>query len=132
MTLKDDIKREEGLRLKPYTDTTGNLTIGYGTNLSAGIDLVEAELLLIHRITIAFDEAQAIFPDFHLYPESVKETIVHMLYQLGKTKFKKFKKMIAAIGAEDWKRAKKEALDSKWGREYSARAHRVATGFDVF
>ena len=46
MTLKEQLIRDEGTRLKPYTDTTGHLTIGFGRNLSqVGISLAEAEYL---------------------------------------------------------------------------------------
>ena len=31
--LKNDIKRHEGFRSKPYKDTVGKTTIGYGRNL---------------------------------------------------------------------------------------------------
>jgi lysozyme len=33
--VKDLIQKHEGLRLQPYTDTTGNITIGYGHNCTA-------------------------------------------------------------------------------------------------
>ncbi len=44
--LIDLIKRHEGLSLKPYMDSRGFLTIGYGRNLDAnGISKSEAEYL---------------------------------------------------------------------------------------
>lgn len=51
MTFRDDIildlKLDEGLRLKPYRDTVGKLTIGIGRNLDdVGISEAEAEYLL--------------------------------------------------------------------------------------
>ena len=45
--LIDSIKRHEGLRLFPYNDTTGHLSIGYGRNLTSnGISTQEAEIML--------------------------------------------------------------------------------------
>ena len=42
-----DLRKDEGLRLKVYTDTVGKQTIGYGHNLDAlGISEHIAELLL--------------------------------------------------------------------------------------
>ncbi len=46
--------RYEGLRLKPYRDTAGHLTIGVGRNLDgAGVDRAEAMLLLKNDIAAA-------------------------------------------------------------------------------
>ena len=46
------LKRHEGLRLKPYQDTIGKLTIGYGRNLDdRGISKEEAEYLLRNDIS---------------------------------------------------------------------------------
>jgi lysozyme len=50
MELLEQLKRDEGLRLKPYVDTVGKVTIGYGTNLTDGIDQGEAEYLLSNRL----------------------------------------------------------------------------------
>ena len=45
--LKAQLTRHEGLRLKPYRDTLGHLTIGVGRNLSeVGISEAEAIALL--------------------------------------------------------------------------------------
>ena len=50
--LVDTVKQEEGFRSKPYRDSRGFLTIGYGTNLSIGITPVEGEILLRERLEI--------------------------------------------------------------------------------
>ena len=45
--LSEMLKVEEGLRLKPYTDSVGKLTIGYGRNLDdVGISETEAAFFL--------------------------------------------------------------------------------------
>jgi GH24 family phage-related lysozyme (muramidase) len=57
--LTASINENESLRLLPYTDTTGHITIGWGTNLDAGITQGEADYLRDNRITAAIDIAQA-------------------------------------------------------------------------
>ena len=42
----DSLKRDEGFMAKPYKDSEGLLTIGYGTLIEEGITKEEAELLL--------------------------------------------------------------------------------------
>ena len=49
--LREMLIRDEGLRLKPYRDTVGKLTIGVGRNLEdVGISAEEADLLLHNDI----------------------------------------------------------------------------------
>ena len=48
-----ELTRDEGMRLMPYRDTVGKLTIGVGRNLDdVGISLDEANMLLTNGITI--------------------------------------------------------------------------------
>ncbi len=117
--LKARIKRSEGLRLKPYCDTNGVLTIGWGINLDEGIDMDEAELLLDHRIKRAKHDMTAIFLGVHRtgLNQTRTKVILEMLYNLGHTRFKTFKKMISAIKQRDYNKAADEMLDSKWARE---------------
>ena len=49
-SLIEYLKQEEGFRSKPYKDSEGVLTIGYGLNLSEGITRAEAEWLLRSRL----------------------------------------------------------------------------------
>jgi GH24 family phage-related lysozyme (muramidase) len=63
MSIIDIIKQQEGCRLKPYTDTTGHITIGYGRNLTdCGISQDEADLML------ANDSYNSIFPMYKQMP----------------------------------------------------------------
>ena len=51
MTLRDALIRDEGVRLKPYRDSVGKLTIGVGRNLDdKGLTRAEAEALLDNDI----------------------------------------------------------------------------------
>lgn len=43
--------------------------------------------------------------------------LLDMRYGLGLTRFRSFRRMIAAIHRVDWASAGKEAMDSKWTRE---------------
>jgi len=124
--LRDLLVKHEGLRLKPYTDTVGKLTIGVGRNLDdVGISKEEAYALLETDIESAELDARKVFrnlwdPSFlNLARYNV---IVSMVFNLGLGRFKKFKKMIAAVKARDWDRAADEMLDSKWASQVGRRA----------
>lgn len=121
-----DLKRDEGFRSKSYKDTVGKLTIGYGRNLDdVGISKKEAGELLRIDVTDAID----LLWNFYWYDgltTNRKRALINMMYNLGFTKFGKFKKMIVAFEAEDYSLAAIEALDSKWAKQVGSRANRIA------
>jgi len=120
------LKRHEGFRQKPYKDTVGILTIGYGHNLEEGIPEYIAVLILDHDIKIATKDIKKVFQIFHSFSEPRKDALTNMMFNLGLIRFKGFKKMIKAINDNDWGKAKIEALDSKWHKQVGSRAEEIA------
>ena len=129
--LKEFIKKHEGLRLKPYKCSAGKLTIGWGRNLDdRGVTIAEAERMLDADIAIAKQDLYKVFgSQVGQFNDDRYTALVDMIYNLGVTKFRKFKKMIQAIKERDWKNARKEALDSKWAEQVRTRAVEVADLF---
>lgn len=110
----DFIKKQEGLKLKPYVDTVGKITIGYGRNLTdVGITKEEAEIMLYTDLSVAEFHLREIFPDYDKYPLDLKIVLVSMMFNLGKTRFLTFKKFIKAIKDKDYKKAIFESINSK-------------------
>ena len=124
MKLLELIKNHEGLRLTPYHCTANKLTIGYGINLDAGITEEEAEYLLknrVHQITVKLQELP-----FWMDLSGVRRAIMtDMAYNLGITGLYKFKRMLAAIKAEDFEAAAEEMEDSSWFKQVGARSRRL-------
>jgi len=117
------IKRHEGFRLKPYRCTAGKLTIGYGRNLDdVGINETEAEFLLLSDVREATDNAQDTFPEILKYSQNRQMALINMCFNLGKTRLKQFKRMIAAIEKGSWGAAADEAMDSRWYKQVGIRA----------
>jgi lysozyme len=122
MTAKDLILKHEGLRLKPYHDTVGKLTIGVGRNLDdVGISEDEAMYMLENDIKRCENELREIFENFDELPDNVKIVLTDMIFNLGKNRFFQFKKMIAAIKEGDFKKAAEEAKNSRWCRQVKSR-----------
>ena len=123
LNLVSMLKRHEGFRGKPYHCTAGKLTVGYGRNLDdVGVTEVEAEFLLKVDTLRATDSAGDIFPSILSYTENRQIAIINMIFNLGKTRFKGFLKMIDAINRGDWESAADEAVDSRWYKQVGARA----------
>ena len=126
--LRTQIKVHEGCSLKPYADTEGVLTIGYGRNLSEGISDDEAEVMLSNDITSAVLTAHRVVGavTFEGLSDERQEVIVNMAFNLGETRLKKFVHTLAALTVEDYEKAADEMLDSKWARQVGARATQLS------
>ena len=122
MKIEELLIKHEGLELKPYKDTRGILTIGVGRNLEDnGIEQDEALYMLENDINRCKNELREIFNDFDELPENVKLVLIDMIFNLGKSRFLKFKHMISAVKNRNWGNMIKEMKDSKWCRELKNR-----------
>jgi len=120
------IARHEGCRLKPYKDTLGVLTIGYGRNLEHGVTRDEADMLMrndLRRVRVAAEKHEW----FGGLSEVRQAVVLDMIFQLGAKGFSKFKKTRAKIAAKDFDEAADEMVRSVWAREQTpTRAKRLA------
>jgi len=129
MDIKEYIKENEGLRLFPYKCSAGKQTIGYGRNLKdVGISKKEAEFLLINDIGRCFESLTAIFGIGIFYDLSYnrKRVLVDMIFNLGRTRFLGFKKMIQAVKNGDFIEAANQILDSRYAEQLPNRSKRNA------
>ncbi|WP_418141528.1 glycoside hydrolase family protein [Marinobacter sp. MA] len=120
--LRSQLERHEGLRLKPYRDTVGKLTIGYGRNLEdVGISRDEADFMLDNDIDQVERQLETVdeYRDLNAVRQAV---IANMAFNLGFAGLMGFKNMWAAIGRRDWESASEEMLSSKWARQVGVRA----------
>jgi len=103
------------VKLKPYYCPAGKLSIGVGRNIEDnGISEDEAMYMLNNDIFRCIEELETIFDDFSELPENIQIALIDMIFNLGKTRFLKFKKMIQAIKDKDFKKASEEAKNSHW------------------
>ncbi len=83
VTLADDLIRDEGERLKPYTDSVGKITISVGVNLSDGISEDESRMLFRGRLDACIAESNARMPWLIGLPEPAQRGTRNMLYNMG-------------------------------------------------
>ena len=128
--MRDDLIRDEGIRLKPYKCTAGKTTIGIGRNLDdVGISQVEAEYLLDNDIAKVKRQLSDALPWVANRNLNIERALSNMCFQLGIGGLLKFKKMLACLEEGDYAGARKEALDSEWARQTPERAKRVVELF---
>lgn len=115
------LKNDEGFRDKPYRDTVGKLTIGYGHNLDdKGLSKAASEFILQEDITDAIHLAKT-FPWFDVLSPVRQDVIVMMTFNMG-DKVLQFAKMVQAIKNGDWYQASQEMLASHWAKQVKDRA----------
>ena len=125
--IKADLRRDEGLRLKPYRDSVGKLTIGIGRNLDdAGITEAEADQLLGNDIARAVADLDRALPWWRRLSPMRRRALLNMAFNLGLPRLLGFKGMLADLERGDFEGAAREAIDSRWARQTGARAQRIA------
>ena len=118
----EQLKRHEGLKLKPYLCTAGKLTIGYGRNLEdKGINKSEAEEMLLRDIC---EVEERLFAAGLLdgQNDARKAVLINMAFQLGFNGLLGFKNMLEAVRRHEYELAGKEMLDSRWAMQTPTRA----------
>lgn len=127
-------KRHEGLRLTAYTDSTGNLTVGYGHKLSpdeahqyetvtldTALGMLEADL----------EHAEyACAHSFSFWDKLIpirQEVLTEMVFQLGMGGVSKFRHMLMALSIEDYISAACQMQASEWRDQTPARCDELAT-----
>jgi lysozyme len=120
------LKRHEGFRQFVYRDTTGHLTVGYGHNLETGIPHAIAEALLVDDVQTACKELDLHKPWWTTLPIDAKLVLVNMTFNMGMPVLLGFRKMWAALDAQDYIEAANQMRDSVWYTQVRGRGKELA------
>ena len=119
--------KHEGKKNLPYLDTIGKTTIGIGRNLTdKGLSDDEVNYLFMNDVGEAILGLMKVIPDFTGMSENRQNALVDMCFNMGITRFLKFKNMIAAIKAGDWTKAANEMRNSAWANQLPGRVSELA------
>ena len=125
--LRDRIARHEGFRGRPYKDSLGFITIGFGRCLDTkGISQDEGLYLLDDDIGDATREVLGALPWVEQMDEVRRGVLIEMCFQLGLDGLMQFKHMLAAAQQSIWDRAADEMLSSTWAQQTPERAQELA------
>ena len=95
--LIDELVTDEGLRLRPYVDTVGKVTVGIGRNLTGkGISKREAFDLLDHDLDECVADLAA-FPWFLMLDAVRQRAMVNLRFNLGPSRLRSFKRFPCKI-----------------------------------
>lgn len=122
-----ELRRDEGVRLKPYRDTVGKLTIGVGRNLDdVGISDSEAGYLLLDDVAKLRVQLDKALPWWRSLDPVRARVIQNMAFNLGVEGLLEFRNTLSAVQAKDWPKAAAGMLASRWAGQVGTRAERLA------
>jgi len=124
--LLDQLKRHEGMELKPYKCTSDKLTIGIGRNLEdVGISEKEAEMLLQNDVQQVTAQLKEKFPWVLQLDEVRFAALINFTFNVGIGTASKFVNAMALLKAGNYDTAADEFLDSRWAKQVGQRAIEV-------
>lgn len=140
----EQLKIDEGVVYEVYLDHLGYPTFGVGHlvlesdpehGLEVGSMVSEERVRECFEsdLNIAIEECNKLYEDgrFSALPDEVQQILVNMMFNMGRTRLSKFKKMHAAILNDNWKEAAKEGRDSRWYRQVTNRAERLMSRLEM-
>jgi lysozyme len=131
------LKEDEGIEYKIYADHLGYLTFGighlirkedpeFGSPLGTPVTEQRVQEAFKKDVDLAVSECVVLYGNkFHLWPDEVKEILVNMMFNMGRTRLTKFAKFKDALEKREWQRAAFEGRDSLWYRQVTNRAERL-------
>lgn len=128
------LKRHEGEvktngRHVAYKCSEGYWTLGIGRNIDPengiGLSDDEVDYLLENDLERCIKEISSEYPWFNDLDDVRRDAIINIFFNLGATRFRGFKKAIAAMEEGDYSRASTEFLDSRWAKQVKGRSLEV-------
>jgi lysozyme len=124
--LENQLRRHEGFRSKPYQDTVGVWTVGWGHNLTAGgLSRAACTVIFYEDLEVAKKAASGL-TGWGGCNAARQNVLVNMAFNLGGSRLARFKNMLAAIERKDFETAAREMLQSKWAEQVGSRAKELA------
>jgi lysozyme len=125
--LKARLVVEEGLRLRPYADSLGKITIGVGRNLSdVGISHDEAMALLDNDIASVEADLDRALPWWRSLDDVRQSVLADMCFNMGLKTLLTFRHTLADIQGGHYLDAATGMRQSLWRAQVGGRAERLA------
>lgn len=128
-SLRQELIRDEGLRLQVYRDSLGYRTIGVGHLLKPGeqYEQISEELamqLLEQDIADAERKLSLIYDHWRCLNDVRQRALLNLTFNLG-YKLERFRRFFNALKVADWDAAAKSLKESLWYRQVKLRGPRI-------
>ena len=134
--LRKEIEEDEGCKYEIYKDHLGLPTFGIGHLITEwdeeygkpdGTEISEERVSSCFKadIHVTIEECKKLYDNFDKLPDEVQLILCNMMFNMGRPRLSKFKKMNEAITNEDWIEASVQMEDSRWYNQVTNRAKRL-------
>ena len=134
--LRETLKVDEGVKNEIYLDHLGLPTCGighliteddpeHGLEVGTHIDDERVNELFDQDVQVTLGECRLLYEDFDYLPEEAQQIIANMMFNMGRPRLSKFKKMKEAVDGRDWIEAGNQMMDSRWYKQVTTRADRL-------
>ena len=134
--LRQEIQKDEGRVNSVYLDHLSLPTIGighlikesdpeYGLPVGTVIDDERVNELFDQDIKVTLSECEQLYGNFNDLPEEVQKILANMMFNLGRPRLSKFRKLCKAVADKDWQECAVQMEDSRWHKQVTNRANRL-------
>ena len=141
----EQLKIDEGVVYEIYEDHLGYKTFGvghlvlesdpeFGKPVGTKVPNFRVLECFERDLDVAISECKFLYGEvtWENFPSEVQEILVNMMFNLGRPRLSKFKKMNAHLTCREWAAAAAEGRDSLWYRQVGARAERLMTRLENY
>jgi len=134
--VQKQLEVDEGVVYEVYNDHLGYPTFGighliktndpeFGEPVGTPVSKERVADAFAGDFDISVNECKVLYSFWEELPEEVQEILVNMMFNLGRPRLSKFKRMNQALEMGDWKEAAMEGRDSRWHTQVGNRAERL-------
>ena len=134
--LRQEIQNDEGRVNSVYLDHLNLPTIGighlikesdpeYGLPVGTAVDDERVNELFDQDIKVTLSECEQLYENFNDLPEEVQKILANMMFNLGRPRLSKFRKLCKAVADRDWQECAVQMEDSRWHKQVTNRANRL-------
>ena len=134
--LRQEIQNDEGRVNSVYLDHLNLPTVGighlikesdpeYGLPVGTAVDDERVNELFNQDIKVTLSECEQLYGNFNDLPEEVQKILANMMFNLGRPRLSKFKKLCKAVADRDWQECAVQMEDSRWHKQVTNRANRL-------
>tara|TARA_R100000781_G_scaffold114627_1_gene85939 strand:+ start:99 stop:548 length:450 start_codon:yes stop_codon:yes gene_type:complete len=134
--LRQEIQNDEGRVNSVYLDHLSLPTIGighlikesdpeYGLPVGTVVDDERVNELFDQDIKVTLSECEQLYGNFNDLPEEVQKILANMMFNLGRPRLSKFRKLCKAVADRDWQECAVQMEDSRWHKQVTNRANRL-------
>ena len=134
--LRQEIQNDEGRVNSVYLDHLSLPTIGighlikesdpeYGLPVGTIVDDERINELFDQDIKVTLSECEQLYGNFNDLPEEVQKILANMMFNLGRPRLSKFRKLCKAVADKNWQECAVQMEDSRWHKQVTNRANRL-------